>query len=142
MPFATLLALAVAAAPVADPRTPESAASAFVEAFKAMDETRFDRFFAPDVTMFFPDGPFPKERVEGRAAVLSAFRGFFRRVKERGRKTLNITPLDQRVDRYGNIAVVSFRLDSGNAVGRRSVVMRKVGSEWRIVHFHASTIDK
>ena len=76
MAFTTLLSVALAAAPVTPPPTPEATALAFVEAFKAMDEPRFDRFFAPRVTMFFPDGPFPKERVEGREAVLAAFHAF------------------------------------------------------------------
>ena len=142
MPVATLLAVALLATPATEPTTPEAAASSFVEAFKAMDEARFDSFFAPNVTMFFPDGPFPKERVEGREPVLAAFHAFFKRVKDRGRSTLNITPLDQRVDRFGEIAVISFRLDSADAVGRRSLVMRRSGGLWRIEHFHASTIDK
>jgi len=142
MASATLISIALLAAPVAQSATPHATASAFLDAFKAMDATRFDRFFAPDVTMFFPDGPFPTERVEGQAAVLAAFHSFFDRVRERGRTTLNIMPLDQRIDQYGDVAVVTFRLDSADAVGRRSVVLRKDGGEWRIAHFHASTVDK
>ena len=142
MSLAALTCLALLAAPLPEPTSPEAAASAFVEAFKAMDKARFDAFFASDVTMFFPEGPFPKARVDGRAAVLSAFHSFFERVKERGRSTLNIAPLDQRIEQFGDVAVVTFRLDGGDAVGRRSVILRKIENEWRIVHFHASTIDK
>jgi ketosteroid isomerase-like protein len=136
------MALALATAPAPQPTTPNAAASAFVDAFRAMDQARFDDFFASDVTMFFPDGAFPVGRVEGREAVLSAFHSFFARVKERGRTTLNITPLDQRVDQYGDVAVVTFWLDSGGAVGRRSVILRKIQDDWRIAHFHASTVEK
>jgi ketosteroid isomerase-like protein len=142
MVIAALLSVALVAAPLPEPPAPEATASAFIDAFRAMDEARFDRFFAPDVTMFFPDGPFPKERVEGRVAVLAAFHSFFKRVKERGRTTLNIAPLDLRVDGYADVAVVTFRLDNAESVGRRSVILRKVAGEWRIAHFHASTIDK
>ncbi len=106
-----------------------------------MDEVRFDQFFAPDVTMFFPDGPFPDGRIEGREKVLSAFHRFFKLVKERGRTTLNIVPLEQRVQRYGDLAVITFRLDQEGAVGRRTLVLRELDGDWRIVHFHASTID-
>lgn len=60
MAFATLMSIALMAAPVPKPTTPDATASAFVDAFRAMGEARFDRFFAPDVTTFFPDGPFPK----------------------------------------------------------------------------------
>src|SRR5687768_3592143 len=100
--IASLVALAVAVSPL-PPRsmTPEAAAASFVDAFRRMDEVRFDQFFAPDVTMFFPDGPFPNGRIEGRESVLSAFHSFFKLVKERGRTALNIVPLEQRVQRYG-----------------------------------------
>ena len=141
--LAALVALALLAAPVTPIEgTPEAASAAFLDAFKKMDEPRFDSFFAPEASMFFPDGPFPKGRVEGREAVLSAFHSFFKLVKARGRSTLNITPLEQRVQRYGDVAVVTFRLDQDGAVGRRSIVLRKVAKEWRIVHFHASTIEQ
>ena len=141
--IASLIALALVAAPLPNHEsTPEAAAASFLEAFKSMDEVRFDTFFAPDVTMFFPDGPFPNGRVEGRDAVLSAFHRFFKLVKERGRTTLNIVPLEQRVHRYGDLAIVTFQLDGEDSVGRRSIVLRKLGNEWRIAHFHASTHDE
>ena len=141
MALALLAALALASTPVAPPSGPEAAAAAFVEVFRAMDEARFDAFFAPEVTMFFPDGPFPRERVNGREAVLSAFHSFFARVRERGRTRLNIAPLDQLIQHHGDVAIVSFKLDSDGAVGRRSVILRRIGGAWRIVHFHASTIE-
>lgn len=142
MVAAAVFALLLVTTPVPQPVTAELTASAFVEAFRAMDEVKFDRFFASDVTMFFPDGGFPKGRVEGREAVLSAFHSFFARVREQGRTTLNIEPLDQRIEQYGDVAVVTFWLESGGAVGRRSVILRKAEGEWRIAHFHASTVDK
>jgi ketosteroid isomerase-like protein len=141
MAVSLLLALALAAAPLPPP-TPDGAAIAFLDAFKSMDEARFDQFFAPDVTMFFPDGPFPETRVEGREAVLAAFHEFFALVRKRGRTTLNITPLDLRIQLYGEVAVVSFGLENDESVGRRSIILRKIGNDWRIAHFHASSIDK
>jgi ketosteroid isomerase-like protein len=140
--IAPLVALALVAAPLPQQATPDATASAFLDAFRSMDEARFDPFFAPDVTMFFPDGPFPDGRVEGREAVLSAFHGFFKRARQQGRTTLNVVPLDQRVQLYGDVAILTFMLDSSDAVGRRSIVFRKMGSEWRISHFHASLIEK
>lgn len=136
-------AVALIVAPAfAQASTPEAAAASFIDAFKSMDEARFDRFFAPDVSMFFPDGRFPQGRVDGRDAVLAAFHSFFKRVKKGGSNSLNILPLDQNVQRYGNVAIVTFRLDSGDNIGRRSIVFRKTGDDWRIVHFHASAIEK
>jgi ketosteroid isomerase-like protein len=142
MAVSMLLALALAAAPLSQAMAPEAAAKEFLDAFKSMDQARFDQFFATDVTMFFPDGPFPEARVEGREAVLASFHEFFALVRKRGRTTLNITPVDQRVQIYGEVAVVTFGLESDEAVGRRSIVFRKIGNDWRIVHFHASAIDK
>ena len=141
MALAVFAALALATSPVAPATTPEAAAAAFIESFRAMDEARFDSFLASDATMFFPDGPFPRARVEGRDAVLSAFHSFFARVRGRGRTTLNITPLDEHIQRYGEVAIVSFRLEAEGAVGRRSVILHRSAAGWRIVHFHASTID-
>ena len=139
----SLIVLGLVAAPLpVRASTPEAAAATFLDAFKSMDEPRFNMFFAPDVTMFFPDGPFPDGRVEGRDAVLSAFHSFFKMVKERGRTSLNIVPLEQRVQLYGDVAIVTFRLDGQDSIGRRSIVLRKLGDEWRIAHFHASTLDK
>lgn len=142
MAVSLLLTLALAAAPLPRPTMPDAAATEFLDAFKSMDQARFDQFFAPDVTMFFPEGPFPKTRVEGREAVLAAFHEFFALVRKRGRTALNITPVDQRVQLYGEVAIVTFGLKSDEAVGRRSIILRKIGDDWRITHFHASSIDK
>ena len=141
MALNVLSAVFLAVTPLA-PATPESTAASFLESFKAMDEARFDDFFAADATMFFPDGPFPTGRVEGKDAILSAFHSFFGRVKERGRTSLNISPRDFKVVQYGDVAIVTFWLDGEEAVGRRSIVMRRMGSDWRIAHFHASTAEK
>jgi ketosteroid isomerase-like protein len=142
MAVSLLLALALAAAPQPLATTPDAAAMEYLDAFKSMDQARFDQFFAADVTMFFPDGPFPETRVEGRDAVLAAFHEFFALAKKRGRTALNITPLNQRVQLYGDVAVVTFGLENDEAVGRRSIILRKIGNDWRIAHFHASSIDK
>ena len=142
MAVSLLLALALGAAPLPPPATPDGAAIEFLDAFKSIDQARFDQFFAPDVTMFFPDGPFPETRVEVREAVLAAFHEFFALARKRGRTALNIAPLDQRVQLYGEVAVVSFGLKNDETVGRRSIILRKIGNDWRTVHFHASSIDK
>ena len=67
---------------------------------------------------------------------------FFALARKRGRTALNIAPLDQRVQLYGEVAVVSFGLESDESVGRRSIILRKIGNDWRIAHFHASSVDK
>ncbi|WP_430447087.1 YybH family protein [Sphingorhabdus contaminans] len=138
-----LTALSLAAAPLApQPTAPEATAESFLKAFKEMDEVRFDNFFAPDVTMFFPEGPFPDDRIEGRDAVLAAFHSFFKLVRERGRTSLNIAPVEQRMQVFGDVAVLTFELQGEETIGRRSIVFSRLGGDWRIVHFHASAVDK
>lgn len=118
------------------------AAEAFLEAFISMDVERFDQFFAEDVTMFFPSGPFPPARVTGKAAVTAAFHTLFDAARSRGVTRLGITPLDLQLQDYGSFAVASFHLRGNGNVGRRSIVLRREGVHWKIVHFHASALEE
>lgn len=145
---ATLLAPVTAEASPADPASSKSAAATgsasaaaaeFVAAFNALDRGRFDPLFADDVTLFFPSAPFEVRRVEGKDAVLKWFGKFFDAARARSGK-LNIQPADLRVQDYGSVAVVTFHLGGGeNEIGRRTLVLRKQGGAWRIVHLHASS---
>ncbi len=120
----------------------EQATRAFLDAFNSLDRARFDSFFAEEATMFFPAGPFPKERVEGKAAVTAAFGRFFDMAKERGATRLNIEPHDLVVQSRGGFAVATFHLRGGNGnIGRRSILLGLEEGRWRIVHFHASALE-
>lgn len=120
----------------------EAMAKSFVAAFNALDPVAFDRHFAVDVTMFFPDGPFPIERIEGKPAVTAAFHRFFDAAKAAGRSNLSITPSDLTVQMAGDAAVVSFELTGQDAIGRRSLVLRREADGWKIAHFHASRRER
>ena len=124
------------------PGTAEQAATAFLDAFNSLDTARFDAFFAEDATMFFPNGPFPKARVEGRQAVTAAFGRLFAMAKERGTTRLNIKPVDLKVQDYGNFAIATFHLKGSGNIGRRSILLRQDKMSWRIVHFHASSLEE
>lgn len=119
----------------------EQATHAFLEAFNSLDLARFDPFFAEDVTMFYPSGPFPKERVQGKAAVTAAFGRFFGMAKERGATRLGIEPLDLLVQNHDGFAIATFHLRGNGNVGRRSILLRLQEGQWRIVHFHASALE-
>ena len=136
--------LAACATPRAQPvkAGAEAAASAFLAAFNALDKRAFDAHFADDVTMFFPDGPFPLERIEGKPAVTAAFHRFFDMAKARGATRLSILPSDLVVQTYGDTAIASFELAGDDALGRRSLVMRHGAGGWKIVHFHASRRER
>lgn len=122
--------------------SPAETATAFLDAFNALDEERFDSFFADDVTMFFPAGPFPSGRIEGKAAVTSSFHRFFAMAKKRGATRLNIRPARMSTQDYGSFVIVSFELDGDDNLGRRSLVFRRDGPSLRIVHFHASSVKR
>lgn len=117
-------------------------ATAFMEAFNGLDQSKFDAFFAPDATMFFPDGPFPQARVEGKEAVTAAFRQAFEMARKNGATRLNITPLDMQVQDYGDLAIATFHLKGNGNIGRRSIIMRREQAGWQIVHFHASALKE
>ena len=145
--FCLAAALAASPAPAApsptvaantQPGSPAAAAADFVAAFNALDRAKFDPLFAEDVTLFFPSAPFEVHRVEGKEAVLKWFGRFFDAVKGRGGK-LNIQPADLLVQDYGSFAIVTFHLNGGENVGRRTLVLRKDKGAWRIVHLHASS---
>jgi ketosteroid isomerase-like protein len=131
------VAFAAPASRAAQSSGPEAAAVAFIGAFNALDRARFDPLFADDVTMFFPSAPFEVRRVEGKAAVLGWFGRFFDMARARTGK-LNIQPVDLMVQNYGTVSVVTFHLNGGENVGRRTLVLRKDQTAWKIVHFHAS----
>ena len=120
----------------------QQTAEAFLEAFNALDAARFDQFFADNATMFFPAGPFPRARVEGKAAVTAAFHRVFEAMRSRGATRLGITALDLQVQDYGSFAVASFHLRGNGNLGRRSIVLRRQGADWKIVHFHASALEE
>lgn len=122
-------------------RTANETAVAFLEAFNALEANAFDAFFAEDATMFFPSGPFPQERVQGRAAVTAAFHRFFDMARGRGATRLSIQPQDLVVQDYGDFAVASFHLRGNGNIGRRSIVLRRERGHWLIVHFHASSLE-
>lgn len=119
----------------------EQVATSFIDAFNSLDAARFDAFFADDVTMFFPSGPFPKERTVGKQAVTSAFHAAFDAAKQRGMTRLGIEPANLQVQSFGKLALVTFQLRGNGNIGRRSILFRQDLAGWRIVHFHASSLE-
>lgn len=133
----TAVPAAATAAPASNPSSAQAAAGEFIAAFNALDRVRFDPLFADDATLFFPSAPFEVRRVEGKETVLKWFGKFFDAMRARSGK-LNIQPADLHVQDYGAVAVVTFHLNGGDDVGRRTLVLRKEGQAWKIVHLHAS----
>jgi len=115
--------------------------ASFVSTFNNLEWERFRALFTDDATVFFPGG-YRGRRAEGRAEVEAAFRDVFARWRARssGPPYLHIRPLDVHVQRYGEVAVVTFHLEEEEGLNRRTLVLRHVtGEGWRIAHLHASS---
>ncbi len=118
----------------------------FIHAFNDLDWAMFRDHFADDATVFFPMSS-NRMRGDGRAEVEAVFGALFRspRAPDGGPPYLSIRPLDAKIQMLSNAAVATFHLgaDDEPSVGRRTLVLRRDGDgEWRIVHLHASVIDR
>ena len=131
---------AVPAAAAPTPDAPVRAAVAeFVTALNAFDAQRLGRTFAEDATIFFPGAPFPAARVQGRATIQNAFGQLFAALRQRGTRQANIVPRGLDVQLLGDIAVATFHIaGAGQEIGRRTLVLRRAGGRWLIVHMHGS----
>lgn len=126
----------------ASEQSAEQAATDFMDAFNSLDTARFDAFFADDATVFFPSGPFPQARLEGKAAVTAALYRAFDMARHRGTMRLSIQSLDLGVQHYGEVTVVTFHLTGNGNIDRRSILLRRTAGRWLIVHFHASSLEE
>lgn len=110
----------------------------YINALNALDAERLGRTMADDVTCFFPGPPFPAARIQGRAVVQNAFGQLFAALRQRGTRSASLAPAGLAVQLYGDTAIASFHLVGQQEVGRRTLVLRRVGARWLIVHLHAS----
>jgi ketosteroid isomerase-like protein len=130
-------------------RTPESLErrlSGFVTAFDDLDWEKFRTFFTEDATVFHPAAPNLK-RTDGREAFEQAWLGVFERIRKNSGKTappyMELQPKDVRIQYLeDDVALVTFHLDDGVVLGRRTMVWKREGLVWRIVHVHASNFSE
>ena len=133
--------------PSASPTPPPEVAAiakvvdGFIEALDAADIERFAPLFAADATVFFPLAPFA-DRLENRDQITKVFTVFFESVRrgKTGPQYMNLVPQDVRIQLYGSTAVVTFHFKGPDLVSRRTLVLRKDGGAWSIVHLHASNL--
>lgn len=113
----------------------------FIRAFDNLDWDRFRASFADDATVFYPR-EFPN-RANGRQEYERTFQKVFDRMRA-GRTQgpyMDIQPRDLRLQIAGNVAIVTFHLDDRPGfLNRRTVVLQKQPSGWRIIHLHASEV--
>ena len=113
----------------------------FIQAFDNLDWDRFRASFADDATVFYPR-EFPN-RANGRQEYEKTFQKVFDRIRA-GRTQgpyMDIQPRDLRLQIAGNVAIVTFHLnDRPGFLNRRTIVLQKQPSGWKIVHLHASEV--
>ena len=129
---------AVPAAQTAAEAPVRAAVAEFVNALNALDAERLGRTFAEDISVFFPGPPFQAVRFDGRANVQNGFAQLFAQLRQRGTRSANLQPRAESVQLYGDVAVATFHLLGQQEVGRRTLVLRRLGGRWLIVHLHSS----
>ena len=119
-----------------------AAATAFLTAFDQLDWQPFSRFIAPDATVFMPFANV-RRRLEGKAAIEAVFADFFTRVRQErtGPSYLDIRPVDLDIRLLGDSALVTFHLDNGSTLSRRTAIFQMQAGEWFLVHLHASNMS-
>jgi ketosteroid isomerase-like protein len=113
----------------------------FIDAFDNLDWESFRLAFDDHATVFYPRA-FP-ERANGRAEFEKTFKTVFQQIRE-GRTTapyIDIQPRNIKTQMFGDIAVVTFHLDDRvGFLNRRTVILNRTNSGWKIVHLHASEV--
>jgi ketosteroid isomerase-like protein len=111
----------------------------FLVPFSSGKVSEFMEYFADDATVFFPgsalpSSPWPKMRVQGKNNIAREFEAVLKGVGA-GIPGGMIQPQNLLVQRFDDTAIATFHLGGG---GRRTFVLRRIGSQWKIVHLHAS----
>jgi ketosteroid isomerase-like protein len=132
---------------LASPKTAsiEEALSAFLTAFANLDWPAFRVCFSGTATIFHPAAPNIR-RIDSADQFEKAWLGVFERIKKSSSRVsppyMNLNPIDLRVEKLSeDVALVTFHLDDGRTVDRRTVVFKREADGWKIVHIHASNIS-
>lgn len=117
----------------------------YLDAFNRRDLAAFRATFADDITVLF-DRPLSPERRDGRAAVETIFqRGFayYAATSTTPARPLPppLVPQDLLIQAFGDVAVISFLVPTPSEVARRTVVIHRGPTGWKVVHIHASSGD-
>ena len=113
----------------------------FVAAFNTLQWQPFKNSFTEDATIFFPDWEDAPRKV-GSKEIEKTWLEIFPEFKDSANTfKLDIKPRDMLIQLYGQTAVVTFHLGSGEKyLARRTLVMVKRKKEWKIAHLHASVL--
>jgi ketosteroid isomerase-like protein len=119
----------------------QQALATFIRAFDNLDWESFRLAFDDNATVFYPRG-FPN-RATGRDAFEEKFKVVFQQIRDGKTQPpfMDIQPKDPQIQRFGDVAIVTFHLDDrAGFLNRRTIVLHKTTSGWKIVHLHASEV--
>ena len=119
----------------------DSVLSEFVDAFNRLELERFMDLWERDASLFHP---FP-EMAKRLAAdeVREGWSRVFSLIREAtpGPPYMDLRPTDLQITELGEDArLVTFHLEVPGALARRSMVLRRDGGGWKIVHLHGSNL--
>lgn len=120
-----------------------------VRAIDYFDLEQFVGSFAETVTMFYPVPGMP-ERVDGRAAlearqkhVFESLRQQFEQAGQTEPPFFHLVVSDLHTQPLGpGAVVVTYHVDRGAQLGRRTAVVQHIDGRWQIVSFHSSNLEK
>jgi ketosteroid isomerase-like protein len=90
----------------------------------------------------FDPRAFP-DRASGRAEFEKTFKAVFEQIRD-GKTAapyMDIRPRGLRIQMIGKVAIATFHLDDrAGFINRRTLVLKKTKTGWKIVHLHASEV--
>ena len=113
----------------------------FIRSFDDLDWDAFRFSFADDATVFYPRGV--PERASGRAEFEKTFTVVFAQIRgdNVAAPYMDIQPRGLRIQLFGKVAIATFHLDDrAGFTNRRTIVLSKNKTGWKIVHLHASEV--
>jgi ketosteroid isomerase-like protein len=119
----------------ADDMTPEDVLADFSRAFRHMDLDAMMDHIAEDATAFWPVQAC-LTRLD-KAGIREQFAATIAAVRAAGGTEVVRTQSDMQMQRFGDVAVVTFHLQD-MPFGRRTFVLQWRWQRWLIVHIHGS----
>ena len=107
----------------------------FFRAVESMQPDRIAPFFEEDAQMFSPLGTYPA-RLDGRDAILAQFKAIADAIRQMP-SPMKIDPQQLIVRDFGDLVLVTFHLELQGPLHRRTFLMHRTPTGWRIAHIHA-----
>jgi ketosteroid isomerase-like protein len=114
----------------------ESTLQSFLGSFSRLELENMIECFDEDATAFFPS-EHKRERVEDKKSIRAVFLDVIAKVRRSGVENMKLTSEDVKIQRFGDIAIVTFQIRSKD-LSRRTFVFKRELKSWFVVHMHAS----